>query len=138
MPWFSSRPPGPSSDGEAARVGVDVRGADVLDHPDRGDRVELLPAQLAVVHDADLDLVGDAVLGRRALARAAACGSHSVIPVTCTPWCSAACTANEPQPQPTSSTRSPGFSASLRQTVSRLLACASSSDCSGVSKIAQL
>ena len=35
--------------------------------------------------------------------------------------------ANEPQPQPTSSTRSPSFSASFVQTRSRLVYCASSS-----------
>ena len=36
----------------------------MLDHADRGDRVELLAAQLAVVHDPDLDLVSDAVVAR--------------------------------------------------------------------------
>ena len=38
--------------------------ADVLDHADAGDRVERLAGQLAVVHDADVDPVADARLGR--------------------------------------------------------------------------
>ena len=42
--------------------------ADVLDHADRGDRVERLARDLAVVHDADVDLVGHARRGG-ALAR---------------------------------------------------------------------
>src|SRR4051812_9298112 len=48
---------------------VDLRVADVLDHADAGDRVEALAGQLAVVGDADVDLVGDAVL-RGQVARA--------------------------------------------------------------------
>ena len=68
MPWFSSRPPGFSSGDQLRHVGVDVRRADVLDHADRGDRVERLAGDLAVVHDADVDLVGDA-RRRGALAR---------------------------------------------------------------------
>ena len=46
--------------GEGARVDVDLGLADVLDHADAGDRVEALAGQVAVVHDADLDPVGDA------------------------------------------------------------------------------
>ena len=47
---------------ERARVDVDLLLADVLDHADRGDRVEALAGEVAVVHDADLDPVGDAGL----------------------------------------------------------------------------
>ena len=49
------------------------------------------------------------------------------MPVTCAPWCLAAWTANEPQPQPTSSTRSPSARPSLVHTSSSLAAWASSS-----------
>src|SRR5829696_6117760 len=45
--------------GELVGVDIDLRLADVLDHPDRRDRVEVLAGELAVVLDADLDLVGD-------------------------------------------------------------------------------
>ena len=48
----------------------------------------------------------------RARARSA-CGPDSVMPVTWTPWLTAACTAKLPQPQPTSSRRSPGAQAEL-------------------------
>ena len=51
---------------------------------------------------------------------------ESVIPTARTPWRSAAWITKLPQPQPTSSTRSPSCSASLRQTSSRLASCASS------------
>jgi hypothetical protein len=47
---------------ERRRIGVDVDGADVLDHADRRDRVEALAGQVAVVHHADVDPVGDAGL----------------------------------------------------------------------------
>ena len=57
----------------------------------------------------------------------AACGSLNVIPVTWAPCSRAAWIANEPQPQPTSSTRSPGCKASFVQTSSSLVRCASSS-----------
>ena len=113
--------------GERARVGIDVDLADVLDHADRRDRVETLAAQLAVVHHADVDAVAEARVRVHARARRAAWGSESVIPVTWTPWRSAAWSANAPQPQPTSSTRWPGSSASLVQTSSSLVSCASSS-----------
>ena len=49
------------------------------------------------------------------------------MPVTCTPWRVAACTAKLPQPQPTSSTRMPGSRPSFVQTISSLVSCASSS-----------
>ena len=48
---------------ELARIDVDLVVADVLDHPDRADRVELLALQLAIVGDADLDAVGQAGVG---------------------------------------------------------------------------
>ena len=50
---------------ELARVEVDLVGADVLDHPDRGDRVVALAgrAEIAVVRDADLHPVLEAGLG---------------------------------------------------------------------------
>ena len=65
-----------------------------------------------------------------------ACGSLNVIPVTWTPYSRAACSANAPQPQPTSSTRSPGCSASFVQTRSSLVRCASSSVVAPREKIA--
>ena len=49
------------------------------------------------------------------------------MPTTCTPWFAAACIAKLPQPQPTSSTRWPGLSASFLQTSSSFASCASSS-----------
>ena len=58
------------------------------------------------------------------------------MPVTCTPWRVAACTAKLPQPQPTSSTRMPGSSPSLVQTISSLASCASSSVVAPREKIA--
>ena len=60
MPWLSSRPPGLSNLASWLGVDVDLLLADVLDHADAGDRVERLAVELAVVHDADLDPVGDA------------------------------------------------------------------------------
>ena len=62
MPWLSSTPPGSSASTTCARVRVDVDRADVLDHADRGDAVEALAAELAVVLHADVDPVGDAGL----------------------------------------------------------------------------
>ena len=61
------------------------------------------------------------------------------MPTTSAPWRVAAWIAKLPQPQPTSSTRSPGVSASLRQIVSSLRSWADSSGSSsraGSSKIA--
>ena len=49
------------------------------------------------------------------------------MPVTCTPWRAAACSANAPQPQPTSSTRSPSRRPSFAHTSSSFASCASSS-----------
>src|SRR5829696_2577834 len=49
----------PEHRAELLGVDIDLRLADVLDHPDRRDRVEVLAGELAVVLDADLDLVGD-------------------------------------------------------------------------------
>jgi hypothetical protein len=45
---------------QPARVDVDLRLADVLDHADAGDRVELLAVQFAVVGDADVDELANA------------------------------------------------------------------------------
>src|SRR4051812_4615119 len=45
------------------RVLVDALLADVLDHADAGDRVEPLTADLTVVLDANVDLVGNAGFG---------------------------------------------------------------------------
>ena len=58
------------------------------------------------------------------------------MPVTCTPWRWAAWIANEPQPQPTSSTRWPRVSASFWHTSSSLVSCASSSVSAPREKIA--
>ena len=68
--------------------------------------------QLAVVRHADLDAVGEARLGHPA-ARHAACGSERVMPTTRAPWRLAAWIGKLPNPQPMSSTRSPGSSASF-------------------------
>ena len=87
MPWLSSRPPGRSSAAQPRRVGVDV-GRRRRARPSRSRRSRrTLAGELAVVHDADLDAVGDAGLlgARRARARPAA--RDSVMPVTWTPWC---------------------------------------------------
>ena len=54
----------------------------------------------------------------RARARSA-CGADSVMPVTWTPWLTAAWTAKLPQPQPTSSRRSPALQAELACTRAR-------------------
>ena len=67
-----------------------------------------------------------------------ACGSDSVIPVTSTPRLSAAWIAKLPQPQPMSSTRSPGSSASLSQTSASFACWASSSVVAPREKNAQL
>ena len=67
MPWLSSRPVGLEQVAQALGVRVDLDVADVLDHADRGDRVEALAGQLAPVLHADVDAVGDAgLLGARA------------------------------------------------------------------------
>ena len=58
--------------------------------------------------------------------------------VTYTPWCRAMCSASEPQPQPASTTRSPGRSHTLRDTCSNFASCASSSDAVGVGKYAHV
>src|SRR5438876_3404489 len=63
MAWLSSRPAGPQHHGELPSVSVDVRAADVLGHADRGDRIEPLTGEVAVVGDADVDPVGQS--GRR-------------------------------------------------------------------------
>ena len=112
---------------EPRGVGVDLHLADVLDHPDRGDRVERLGLQLAVVGEPDVDPLRRVPPPRPAVSRARACAGESVMPVTCTPWRAAACSANAPQPQPTSSTRSPGCRPSFVHTSSSFASCASSS-----------
>ncbi len=67
-----------------------------------------------------------------------ACGGERVMPTTLAPWRVAAQSGKLPQPQPTSSTRSPSFSASLRQTISSFSSWASSSVFAPSRKIAQL
>jgi hypothetical protein len=67
-----------------------------------------------------------------------ACGGDSVMPVTCAPWLTAAWTAKLPQPQPTSSTRSPGRRPSFVHTSSSLVSWASSSVVAPREKIPQL
>ena len=81
MPWLSRRPPGSSRPASLRSVRVDLARADVLDHADRGDRVEALAAgrsgdarrgrvspgfgctpQVAVVAQADLHAVLEARL----------------------------------------------------------------------------
>jgi hypothetical protein len=134
MPWLRSRPPAPAARRSARGVRVDVRAADVLDHADRGDLVERLAAQLAPVHDSDVDAVADALLGR-APARELGLRLESVMPVTCAPR-EAARRVKLPQPQPTSSTRSPSPIASLSATSSSLTFWASSSVLAPREKIA--
>ena len=60
------------------------------------------------------------------------------MPTTLAPCRVAAQSGKLPQPQPTSSTRSPSFSASLRATVSSFSSWASSRVCAPREKIAQL
>ncbi len=60
------------------------------------------------------------------LRASAACGSDSVMPVTDTPYSRAAWIARLPQPQPTSSIRSPFSSASFVHTRSSFAFCAAS------------
>ena len=45
---------------EPLRVAIDLDATDVLNHADARDRVEALAGELAVIHHADLDPVGDA------------------------------------------------------------------------------
>ena len=65
-------------------------------------------------------------------------GGERVMPTTLAPCLVAAQSGKPPQPQPTSSTRSPSFSSSLRATVSSFSSCASSSVFAPREKIAQL
>ncbi len=71
----------------------------------------------------------------RRRARSAWAGER-VIPVTRAPYSPAATRAKEPQPQPISSTWSPGPSPSFPQTSRNLRRCASASDSSPCSKTA--
>ena len=114
MPWLSSRPPGASSVAQPRRVARRCCAAPTCSTmPIEAIASNGSPRELAPVHDADVDAVGERP-PRRARSRAsAACGSDSVMPVTWTPCSRAACSANAPQPQPTSSTRSPGWIAEL-------------------------
>ena len=64
MPWLSSRPSGWSRPASVRQYASMLTVADVLDHADRGDRVERLAAHVAVVGDADVDAVGHARLLR--------------------------------------------------------------------------
>src|SRR5680860_177466 len=48
--------------GQPLRVHLDLSITDVLDHADRGDRIEALAGDLAIVLGPDLDPVGDAGL----------------------------------------------------------------------------
>jgi len=60
--WFSSVPPGRKQVEQPLRVHVDLCFADMLGHADARDRVEGALRQLAVVLDADLDLLAQACL----------------------------------------------------------------------------
>ena len=60
------------------------------------------------------------------------------MPTTLAPYLVAAQSGKPPQPQPTSSTRSPSFSASLRATVSSFSSCAASRVSAPREKFAQL
>ena len=113
---------------QSAGVDVDPLLAHVLDHADAGDRVERPVGDLAVIGHADLDPVGHAGLANP-LAGQLGLMLRSVIPSTLTPCREAAWIAKLPQPQPTSSTRSPSCRASFLQTSSSLASWASSSVC---------
>ncbi len=103
----------PEQVGEGARVGVDLHRADVLGHPDRGDRVEALAREVAVVHHADLDLVADArLLGAPPRLLGLRLGEGDADHVGAV-LLGAARIAMLPQPQPTSSIRSPGLQRQL-------------------------
>ena len=114
MPWFSSRPPGRSAPrrGGARRSRCSrCRRA----RPCRCWRRRRIPRARA---GRGSRRRGSRRGPRRPAAAArsrasAACGSDSVMPVTWTPCSRAAWIAKLPQPQPTSSTRSPGSSASF-------------------------
>ena len=58
MPWFRTRPPdaGPR---RPAAVLVGLRAADVLDHADAGDGVEVVVGEVAVVADDELAELAD-------------------------------------------------------------------------------
>ena len=60
MQWLSSRPPGRSFAYRKREVGLELGPPDVLGQPDRGDGVEALLGDVAVVAVADLDEVGEA------------------------------------------------------------------------------
>ena len=61
--WLRSRPPGAQQREQGVEVRVELAEPDVLEHPDRADRVVRPVAHVAVVLEADLDLVGEAGLG---------------------------------------------------------------------------
>jgi hypothetical protein len=66
-------PPKLKQTSEPLRVAIDLDATDVLNHADARDRVEALAGELAVIHHADLDPVGDA-LPRRPVLREARLG----------------------------------------------------------------
>ena len=136
--WSSSRPPGReravqrrrhrsgSCAGRRARPSRSRR-------PRRTARLDL---EIAVVAQRDRDPVGRVRARRSRLATNSRCWADRVIAGRrARRKCSAACRISEPQPQPTSSSRMPGSSSSLRQIRSSLARCASASDWSGVGEV---
>ena len=104
---------------QAQGVRVDLDVADVLDHADRGDRVEALARAARASPGRGCRRGRRRRPPRRARGRARPAAPDSVMPVTWTPWLTAACTAKLPQPQPTSSRRSPALQAELACTRAR-------------------
>ena len=130
MAWLSSRPVGTSALRRMAKYSSIRLRADVLGHPDRADRVELLVAELAVVLQPDLDLVADACLADPLARQLGLLPADRDARRRRRRTCAAAWIAIDPQPQPTSSRRMPSrwSSPSLRATRSCFAAWASSSD----------
>ena len=89
--------------------------ADRLDHLDRGDLRNSPSTSRKSSTRISTRSASPASRDARA-APASACSGESVIPVTRAPYSPAATRANEPQPQPISSTWSPGPSSSFSQT----------------------
>ena len=85
MPWFSSRPPGRSRRATCRAYRSMSARADVLDHADAGHRVERLAARARGSRRRGCRRGPRGRARRRDGARSSACGSESVMPVTCTP-----------------------------------------------------
>ena len=130
MVWTQARPPRASSRSQAAKKTGNCFCADRLDHLDRRElRVRALVRRGSPARRSRRGRRGPP--RARAARASSACAGESVRPVTRAPYSPAAVSANEPQPQPISSTWSSGPSSSLSQTRRSLRRCASASGSSG-------